>query len=122
MDDDAPLLSPDGLILDGLGPPMRDDSPPPAVPPSFVTANPAVRFSTSDADLARKEGWTVGTILDGEDENGTDRIVITAIGETKVLAKLTASKLKTERTWVNANRTQGMERMWTFGFRTWRKV
>ena len=44
----------------------------------------------NSADLCRKNGWKIGTKLAGEGMNGTAIIVITAIGEKCVLAKMVA--------------------------------
>jgi hypothetical protein len=36
----------------------------------------------NSADLCKKNGWTVGTVLQGDEGFGPSTIVITAIGET----------------------------------------
>ncbi|OTR20806.1 DUF7241 domain-containing protein [Mycobacteroides abscessus] len=67
----------------------------------------------SDADLARSNGWGVGTRLAG-DEGGRETVIeITAIGESNVLAKSVSH---------NGKPYLGRETVWTFMFRDWRAV
>ncbi|ASZ73072.1 hypothetical protein SEA_GERALT_78 [Mycobacterium phage Geralt] len=69
--------------------------------------------SMSDADTARKNGWTVGTRLAGDEGRGETIIEITAIGEQHVLAKTIS----------HAGRPAPYrESLWTFVFRDWREV
>jgi len=62
----------------------------------------------NSADLCRKNGWTVGTILEGKENDRADKIVITAIGEESVLAKSFG---------VHAH-----EALWNLTFRGWKEV
>ena len=61
------------------------------------------------ADLCRQNGWKVGTILEGDEGRGTDRIEITAIGEQAVLAK------SVDGSW-------SVEHLWDVGSREWKEV
>jgi hypothetical protein len=67
----------------------------------------------SAADTARRNGWTVGTRLAGDEGYGETIIEITAIGEEKVLAKRISHDGKP---------TQLGESSWTFSCRDWRVV
>jgi len=62
----------------------------------------------NSADLCRKNGWTVGTILVGDEGKGAERIVITAIGEESVLAKSFG--------------VHPHEALWNLTFRDWKEV
>ena len=62
------------------------------------------------ADSCRKNGWTVGTVIQGDEGLGPEQIVITAIGQRSILAKET-------------NDTTGVtESEWDLSFRDWEKV
>ncbi len=63
----------------------------------------------TSADLCRIRGWTVGTVLIGDEGFGPSTIVITAIGERAVLAK-------------HLNETKLHESLWDLQFRDWKKV
>ena len=63
----------------------------------------------NSADLCRKNGWTVGTVLQGDEGFGPEQIVITAIGERAVLAK-------------HIGETSFDESTWDLSFRDWKKV
>lgn len=67
----------------------------------------------SDADTARRNGWTVGTRLAGDEGYGETIIEITAIGERAVLAKRISQDGRAVADW---------ESMWTFTCRDWRVV
>lgn len=67
----------------------------------------------SDADLARSNGWVVGTRIVGDEGYGETVIEITAVGESKVLAKTVSRNGKP--------RTCG-ESIWTLICRDWRVV
>jgi hypothetical protein len=67
------------------------------------------RYRKSDADICRENGWTVGTILEGDEGYGPDQIQITAIGETKILAKRIRPR-------------ECSETSWTLALRNWKKV
>ena len=67
----------------------------------------------NDADLCRKNGWTPGTTLEGDDSAGLSRIVITAIGERRILAR---------RTHHDGKAAEEGESMWTLRYRDWRRV
>ena len=69
-----------------------------------------MRHPTS-AQICRANGWTVGDVLEGEDEVSRDRIRITAIGEQNVLAR-----------WQYADNPESSERLIALDFREWRKV
>ena len=65
----------------------------------------------TSAAICRAQGWTVGDVLEGEDEVSRDRIRITAIGEAHVLAR-----------WQYADMPESAERLICLDFREWRKV
>ena len=53
----------------------------------------------SAADWCRLNGWGVGTILEGDEGRGPERIVITAVGDESILAKLVDGR-DGDRSWV----------------------
>ena len=59
------------------------------------------------AALCRQNGWEVGDILQGDEGNGPERILLTAIGESAILA--ISFKVKYEGSW-------------TLEYRDWKKV
>jgi hypothetical protein len=63
----------------------------------------------SDAALCRVNNWPVGTILEGDEGNGPERIRLTAIGEFGILA-------------VCITRDCQYESSWTLHCRDWKKV
>lgn len=66
-----------------------------------------------DADVARSNGWVVGTRLAGDEGYGETVIEITAIGESKILAKRVSHR--------GVNTHDG-EHVWTLSCREWREV
>ena len=40
----------------------------------------------SDAEICRRNGWRKGTVIEGDEGNGPERIKITAVGLDRVLA------------------------------------
>lgn len=73
----------------------------------------------TDAELCRKNGWKVGTILEGDVGYGPDRIQITAIGLEHILARREfrrmASAAFSSVGWMG-------ERQWTLECRDWKRV
>ncbi|AEJ93053.1 hypothetical protein BJD73_gp75 [Mycobacterium phage Brocalys] len=67
----------------------------------------------SDAETARRNGWTVGTRLADDKGRGETIIEITAIGEEHVLAKAISYA---------GRPAPYRESLWTFRFRDWREV
>lgn len=65
----------------------------------------------TSAEAARHHGWTAGTVLSGDDEWGTETILITAVGENAVLARR-----------LGPNGTYGPESAWTLGIRRWWRI
>ena len=66
----------------------------------------------TSADICRANGWTVGDVLEGDDNAGNEMILrITAIGECNVLARR-----------MYAERSESPEILLNFVFRDWRKV
>lgn len=53
----------------------------------------------SAADWCKLNGWGVGTILEGDEGRGPERIVITAVGEESILAELVGGR-DGDRSWV----------------------
>lgn len=65
----------------------------------------------TDAETCRLNGWTVGTVLVGDEGFGHEKIRITAIGEKSILAKLIEDR--------NGNAVDGREGSWTLRYREW---
>lgn len=66
------------------------------------------RVDEAPADCCRRMGWGVGTVLEGDEGRGPERIVITAIGEQDILAR-----------YVDTEHGEGR---WTLECREWKKV
>lgn len=66
-------------------------------------------MATTPADTCRENGWIVGTRLVGDAGRGPETIEITAIGESRILAKRVLP-------------TEGRETTWTLDVRDWREV
>ena len=64
-------------------------------------------MTPTSADMCRANGWSVGDILVSDDDFGSDRVRITAIGEDHTLAR-----------WLPS----GAEVIIFLDFREWRKV
>jgi hypothetical protein len=69
-----------------------------------------LRSRLSDAELCRRNGWTPGTQLVGDEGYGPTTITITAIGEHGILARCTNNRLIDRVT------------SWTLHCRDWREV
>lgn len=69
----------------------------------------AVIGKPSSADICRENGWGAGDVLEGDEGWGMERIVITAVGEHKVLAR-------------TESRSSWAEGLWDLHHRVWRKV
>ena len=65
-----------------------------------------------DADICRKNGWKVGTLLEGDEGYGPSVIRITAIGERKILAREISR---------NGKACAADEASWTLSCRKWRR-
>lgn len=68
----------------------------------------------TDAETCKLNGWTVGTILVGDEGFGPEEIVITGIGETGIFAR----RIKDQR----GNLVPSSEMVWTLFCREWREV
>jgi hypothetical protein len=68
----------------------------------------------SDADICRRNGWTVGTQLAGDEGYGVTVIQLTAIGESSIMAKIIPHKGIPEQ--------YPHEGAWTLSCRDWKKV
>lgn len=67
----------------------------------------------SDAEKCRRNGWGVGTVLEGDEGYGPTRIVLTAIGEEHILARcLSQSRVPCD----------GSEENWALRYREWKAV
>lgn len=66
--------------------------------------------SLSDAEICRSYGWTAGTKLTGDEGFGPTVILITAIGELKILAKIVSHSGKPQI---------GSEMLWSLRERDW---
>jgi len=69
----------------------------------------AVIAKPSSADICNQNGWVAGTVLEGDEGWGMERIVITAVGEHRVLAR-------------RESHTSWAEGLWDLHHRVWRKV
>ena len=78
--------------------PQADAAMPPASAGSIANTK-ITAGSCSAADWCRLNGWGVGTILEGDEGRGPERIVITAVGEESILAK-PISGSQGDRSWV----------------------
>lgn len=58
----------------------------------------------SSAELCRRNGWTVGTALIGDEGYGPAVIVLTAIGKRNVLAQQISPIRQDENVWTLRNR------------------
>ena len=80
-----------------------------------ITIRRATAFSS--AELCRERGWRVGTILKGTETCGehshTDRIIITAIGEERILARHLPH---------GEDEESGDEHSWTLELRDWQEA
>ena len=65
----------------------------------------------TDAETCRLNGWTVGTVLVGDEGDGPEKNRITAIGETAVMAKGVEDKY--------GNAVNGYESAWSLVYREW---
>jgi hypothetical protein len=77
------------------------------LPPETPKVN-TLRSEMESADLCRANGWGPGTILEGDEGRGPERIRITAVGEQVILA-----------TGLGKHDREGH---WTLKMRDWRKV
>lgn len=66
-------------------------------------------MAKTPADTCRENGWIVGTRLVGDEGRGPETIEITAIGESRILAKRVLP-------------TEGRETTWTLDVRDWHEV
>lgn len=73
---------------------------------------PTLNSRMSSAELCRANGWGIGTILEGDEGWGPERIRITAIGERAILAVRVDDKPGHLR----------MEGSWALVFRDWKQV
>jgi hypothetical protein len=68
----------------------------------------------TDAEKCRENGWVVGTVLEGDEGYGPERILLTAIGERSIMARrVTNNKGET---------VSDRETTWTLSCRNWKKV
>lgn len=67
----------------------------------------------TDAELCRRNGWGPGTVLEGTEGRITSQILITAVGEDRILAR------EIRR---NGRRQWAPENGWTLACRDWREV
>jgi hypothetical protein len=68
----------------------------------------------TEAETCRLNGWTVGTVLVGDEGYGPEKIKITAIGEESILAKMIE-----DRNGVAIDRHEGT---WVLYCRDWKVV
>ena len=81
------------------------DEPQPATPRTPADAPPTLQ--QSNAEICRQNGWTVGTVLEGDEGLGPEQIEITAIGKDCVLA---------------CRETDEYESLWSLKYRQWKVV
>lgn len=68
----------------------------------------------TEAETCRLNGWSVGTLLVGDEGFGPETICITAIGQEKILAKRIINH--------EGLAVDGYETTWTLKLREWRQV
>jgi hypothetical protein len=68
----------------------------------------------TEAETCRLNGWTVGTVLVGDEGYGPEKIMITAIGEESILAKRVEDR--------HGVAMDGHEGVWTLRCRDWKVV
>ena len=69
----------------------------------------------TNADFCRDNGWGPGTVLEGDEGYGPERILITAVGREQILTVCVKS--------TNGFRPQPVcEYGWTLEFRSWKRV
>lgn len=61
----------------------------------------------NEASMARRRGWGVGTVIEGDEGFGPCRIMITAIGERALLARCVEPNASMEATWTLSCRCWG---------------
>lgn len=66
---------------------------------TMAGAEPTENSKLSSAELCRRNGWTVGTRLVGDEGYGPDTITITAIGERHILARSDYQLMNHETIW-----------------------
>ena len=77
---------------------------------------PTLNSKLSDAEICRRNGWGVGTLLAGDEGHGVTVIRITAVGDTCVLAREVCHAGKP------ASDIAGREMNWSLTIRDWRVV
>jgi len=77
---------------------------------------PTLDSKLSDAEICRRNGWGVGTLLAGDEGYGVTVIRITAIGDNNVLAREVCHAGKP------ASDVAGRELNWSLSIRDWRVV
>lgn len=70
----------------------------------------------NDVEKCKRNGWTVGTRLVGDEGHGPEIIEITAISETMVIAKMVQSAR------YGTSEEIGHENVWSLDNRKWRRV
>lgn len=85
----------------------------PSQPDGFIVGVTTSQKGKSNAEIARSNGWTPGTVLEGDEGFGPTRIVITAIGEDQLLARKLSH---------NGKDTLSTESLWSLQCRDWKKV
>ena len=67
----------------------------------------------NSADVCRANGWRPGTVLEGDEGHGPTVIVVTAVGEQRLLARAVSH---------DGEPVDGSEMAWTLHCREWREV
>lgn len=71
-----------------------------------------LKRGNTEAETCRLNGWTVGTVLVGDEGYGSEKIKITAIGERDILAKR-----------IENGKGEAVERheaLWSLNYRDWK--
>lgn len=66
---------------------------------TMAETEPTLNSKLSSAELCRRNGWTIGTRLVGDEGYGPDMITITAIGERHILARSDYQLMNHETIW-----------------------
>jgi hypothetical protein len=68
----------------------------------------------TEAETCRLNGWDVGTVLIGDEGRGPEKIKITAIGESTILARRIENRL--------GEQVNDPEGIWTLSCREWKSI
>ncbi|MBM4603158.1 hypothetical protein GS575_09440 [Rhodococcus hoagii] len=74
---------------------------------------PTTTIYENEANACRRRGWAPGMLLEGDEGHGPTVIRITALGESKILAR---------RIRQNGKPVSDSESLWTLSCRDWKRI